>query len=202
MRASLLVASGLLLLQPQAVLAHCDTLKGPVVTAARAALQAGDPALVLHWVRGADEDAVRSVFRHVFAVRRLGPEARELADRYFFETVVRLHREEEGAPYVGLSDADPDEGVVAVDRAVATGDKAKLEQLLVESVRANLERHFTPAMAAKGFTPGDVRAGRAYVAAYVPLMHWVEGVLAAAEGAGAPERHGAHAAPGEPPHWR
>ncbi len=34
--------------------------------------------------------------------------------------------------------------------------------------------------------PGDdVAAGRQWVAAYVPFVHWVEGVHAAAEGAGA-----------------
>ena len=194
MRVSLLVVLGLLLLQPQAVLAHCDTLKGPVVTAARAALEAGDPALVLHWVRPHDEEAIRSAFRHVLAVRRLGSEARELSDRYFFETVVRLHRAGEGAPYTGLSDADPDEEIVAVDRALAAGSRDALEERIVHSVRANLERHFGAAAAAKAYTPGDVRAGRAYVESYVSLTHWVEGIFAAAEGPAG------HAAPAAAPH--
>lgn len=183
MKALMLVPMAALLLgSPRPAAAHCDTLRGPVVTAARAALEASDAALVLHWVRAEEEDAVRAAFRHVLAVRRLGPEARELADRYFFETVVRLHREGEGAPYTGLTDADPDEVVRAVDRALVTGEKAQLEQLLVEAVRANLDRRIAPALAAKGFTPGDIRAGRTFVAAYVPLTHWAEGLLLAARG--------------------
>lgn len=36
------------------------------------------------------------------AVRAKGKEAQELADMYFFETLVRIHREGEGAPYTGL----------------------------------------------------------------------------------------------------
>jgi hypothetical protein len=61
--------------------AHCDTTRGPVVTAARAALEAGDPDLVLYWVRPADEPAVRAAFQHTLAVRALGPQAKALADR-------------------------------------------------------------------------------------------------------------------------
>jgi hypothetical protein len=63
--------------------AHCDTTRGPVVTAARAALDAGDPKLVLHWVRPEDEPAIEAAFEHTLGVRALGPEAKALADRYF-----------------------------------------------------------------------------------------------------------------------
>ena len=87
---------------PRPTYSHCDTTKGPVVTAARAALAAGDPSLVLHWVRPDDESAVRSAFQQTMEVRALGPAAKELADRYFFETLVRIHRADEGAPYTGL----------------------------------------------------------------------------------------------------
>jgi hypothetical protein len=66
--------------------AHCDTTRGPVVTAAGAALEAGDPNLVLHWVRPDDEAAVKRAFQQTLQVRALGPEAKALADRYFFET--------------------------------------------------------------------------------------------------------------------
>ncbi|HET9298920.1 MAG TPA: DUF6448 family protein [Candidatus Polarisedimenticolaceae bacterium] len=198
MKALVVIPMALLLWAPQPAAAHCDTLKGPVVTAARAALEAGNPALVLHWVRAEDEAAVRSAFGQAVAVRGLGPQARDLADRYFFETVVRLHRAGEGAPYTGLSDTDPDDVVSAVDRAVATGSKEGLQNLLLESVNANLERGLAAAVAAKGFGAGDVRGGRAFVAAYVSLAHWAEDVVRAARGGGEHESHEAQG--GAPPH--
>lgn len=180
--------------------AHCDTTRGPVVTAARAALEAGDANLVLHWVRPEDEAAVRSTFQHTLQVRALGPEAKELADRYFFETLVRIHRAGEGAPYTGLTDGEPEPIIAATDRALARGSADELEQQLVGAVRAGLAERFAAARATKEFRPGDVASGRRFVAAYVPLTHWVEGVFTAAEGAG--EHHaaaighddGAHAA--------
>lgn len=118
--------------------AHCDTTRGPVVMAARAALDAGEPNLVLHWVRPDDEAAVREAFQHTIEVRALGPEAKALADRYFFETLVRIHRAGEGAPYTGLTDGEPEPIIAATDRALARGSTDEIEQQLVGAVRAGL----------------------------------------------------------------
>lgn len=169
--------------------AHCDTTKGPVVIAAHAALEARDPNLVLHWVRPEDEAAVKAAFQHTLEVRALSPQAKALADRYFFETLVRIHRAGEGASYTGLTDGEPEPIIAATDRALARGSTTELEQQLVEAVRAGLAGRFAAARAAKDFRPGDVAGGRAFVAAYVPLTHWVEGVFTAADRTG--EHHGA-----------
>ena len=164
--------------------AHCDTTRGPVVTAARAALDAGDPKLVLHWVRSEDEAAVRAAFQETLQVRALGPAARTLADRFFFETLVRIHRAGEGAPYTGLTDAEPEPIIAATDRALERGSTDELEHALVAEVRAGLAERFAAARNARSFGPGNVAAGRAFVSAYVALTHWVEGVLTTAKGSG------------------
>ena len=78
--------------------AHCDTLDGPVVADARTALAQGNVAPVLKWVRPADEKEIRTAFARTTAVRNLSPEAEILADLYFFEALVRIHRAGEGAP--------------------------------------------------------------------------------------------------------
>jgi len=95
----------LLVASPENASAHCDTLNGPVVTAARVALQRGDVTPVLKWVKSTEEREVRDAFRRTMAVRGASAEARDLADLYFFETLVRLHRQGEGEPYTGLKPA-------------------------------------------------------------------------------------------------
>ena len=57
-------------------------------------------------------------------VRKTGKEARDLADEWFFETVVRLHREGEGAPYTGLRPASLDLGPIVprAEKAIAKGN--------------------------------------------------------------------------------
>jgi hypothetical protein len=72
--------------------AHCDTMDGPVIAAARAPLQAGDVTPVLKWIPKQSEREIRAAFTRILKVRAGGAEARELVDKYFFETLLRLHQ--------------------------------------------------------------------------------------------------------------
>jgi hypothetical protein len=177
---------------------HCDTLDGPVIGLARRALETGNVNLVLPWVRAADEAEIRHAFEHALAVRKLGPEARSLADRHFFETLVRIHRASEGAPYTGLKPAGTDLGpaVPAADKALEDGSIDRVSKLLVEAIREGLHRHFHAAYRRRKFDENDVAAGREYVSAYVPYVHYVEGLWDAATGA--KPHHGEH--PGHAAH--
>jgi hypothetical protein len=162
--------------------AHCDRLDGPVVTAARAALAAGNVDLVLAWVPEKDEREVREVFAAAMTVRRLGAAAQQLADRHVFETVVRVHRAGEGAPYTGLQPAglDPGPAIAAADTAVSGGALEPLAKLLGDEVSRGLSERFAHVRHTKGHPPGDVKAGREHVKAYVEFLHYVEGVYEAA----------------------
>jgi len=159
------------------VLAHCDSLDGPVVETARQALETGDVTPILKWVRDEDEAEVREAFRLALAVRGQGDEARELADRYWLETVVRVHREGEGAPYTGLKPAGTIPPCLsAADRALESGSVDKLAEHLAQEVAANVRAHFRTAHEKKGHAQESVEAGRAFVEAYVAYIHFVEGI--------------------------
>jgi Family of unknown function (DUF6448) len=155
---------------------------GPVVKAAQEALARGDVNLVLIWVQKDDEAEIRRTFDHTVNVPKLGAQAGELADRYFFETLVRIHRAGEGAPYTGLKPAGRDLGpaIPAADLALNAGDVAPLTDLLVERMRSGLLDRLKKTMAAKSFKVQDVTAGREYVKAYVTYIHYVEGIYEAA----------------------
>lgn len=64
----------------------------PVVTTARAVLEKGDVTSLLKWVRPDDENEIKTAFHNTLKVRAKGDESKELADMYFFETLVRIHR--------------------------------------------------------------------------------------------------------------
>lgn len=187
---ALLLAIGVSLFATTSSLwAHCDGLDGPVVTAARKALDTGNIDHVLIWVTKADENEVRSAFADARKVRQLNDEAQALADKYFFETVVRLHRAAEGASYTGLKPAGRDLGpaIPAADAALRAGSPDELVRLLTETVRHGVHARFEAAKDKKSFAPGDVAAGREYVDAYVTFIHYVERLHEAA--ARAPEGH-------------
>lgn len=170
---------------------HCDGLDGPVVTLARRALEAGNVNLVLPWVRVDDEGEIRHAFDHALAVRKLGPDARELADTHFFETLVRIHRAGEGAAFTGLKPAGRDLGpaIPAADHALEGGSIDAVVKLLADAVRAGVHQRYHAAVNRRKFDANDVSAGRAYVEAYVPYIHYVERLWLDAQGGA----HGHHA---------
>src|SRR5687768_395 len=162
--------------------AHCDTLDGPVVSAARNALDTGNVNLVLVWVQKNDEAELRNAFQRTRNVRKAGGEAKELADLYFFETLVRVHRAGEGAAYTGLKPAGMVEpAVAAADRAIHSGKLQPLGKLVVERMEKGLHGHFNAVMTKKNYKPDDVAAGRAYSNAYVEFVHYAERLYEAAE---------------------
>lgn len=163
-------------------MAHCDTLDGPVVSAARKALESGKVELVLVWVQKEDEADIRNAFQRASNVRKTGGEARDLADAYFFETLVRVHRAGEGAPYTGLKAAGQIEPAVsAADKALETGKLQPLAKLLTGRMEKGLHDHFDAVTAKKRYESTDVEAGRAFTHAYVEFVHYAERVYDAAK---------------------
>ncbi len=177
---------------PPSARAHCDTLDGPVVAAAQRALDTGEVTLALVWVEPDAEQEVRAAFARTLTVRRLGPEARALADRFFFETVVRLHRAGEGEPFTGLKPAGTGRtpAILAADRAMQSGSLKELEHLLLSTTEHQLADRFAAAQAAQAArAPLDLESGRAAVKAYVELLTFVEEWEAAVAGLRGAEGH-------------
>lgn len=174
---------GIVLLAPRAARPHCDSLDGPVVRDARQALKTGDLTPVLKWVRPTDEPGLRQAFRKARAVRTKGPDARELADMWFFETVVRLHRTAEGQPYTGLKPAGRISPVVAAaDKALQTGSVDTLVKMVTNASSAGLRRRFAEVAAIQKRAAHSAEARRRFVAAYTDYIHYVEQLHSAALG--------------------
>jgi hypothetical protein len=179
--------------------AHCDSMDGPVVTAARAALASGEVALVLPWVRAEDEAEIREAFERTLRVRTGSAEARELADLWFFETLVRVHRMGEGEPYTGLKPAgwQAPALIAAADRSLEEGTVDALAARVSDHVARELRERYGRAVQLKEYAPDDVAAGRRYVEAYVAYTHYLEALHHLLHGE---DGHDAHAA--REPHTR
>lgn len=168
--------------------AHCDSMDGPVVRDARTALEKRDPAPVLKWVGPEKEAEILEAFAKTLAVRKLGKDAEQLADRWFFETLVRVHRAGEGEPFTGLKEAGHvDPGIAAADAALESGSAARLARELAAAVETGVRKRFDLAFERKQHAD-SIGAGREYVAAYVDYVHFVESVHRLSQ-QGAPHTH-------------
>lgn len=164
--------------------AHCDTMDGPVVEAGRQALRTGQVERVLIWVKPDNEAELRAAFASASKAHQAGT-ATDSSDRVFFETLVRIHREGEGAAYTGLKPAGTqvDPILPVVDQAVENGSSAGLMQTLHAALEHQLAARFDNLQQQSGYATEDVAAGRAYVESYVQLLHYVEQLHTSLKGA-------------------
>lgn len=166
-----------LLITSQYSIAHCDTKDGPVVAAAIKALEQNNINYVLIWVQPADETEIKRAFELTMKVRALSSDAQKLADNYFFETLVRVHRAGEGMPYTGIkpSGTPVDEKIVAADESIALGNLSPLNDLVPKDTFTELQKLFGKLMSLKNYDVNNVQVGREYIEAYVQFFHLAEG---------------------------
>ena len=157
--------------------AHCDTKEGPVVAAANRSIDQNNVNYVLIWVKPTAENEVKEAFNLTMKVRELSPDAKTLADNYFFETLVRIHRSGEGIPYTGVKPLGTpiDEKILAADKSIEAGNLTPLNDLVSKDNLAELKKRFDKVMSLKNFDINNVQAGREYVEAYVQFFHYAEG---------------------------
>ena len=173
--------------------AHCDTLDGPVVATARIALDNGDVTPLLKWVSPAEEKNIQDAFQKTLAMRTKGAEVKELAEMYFFETLVRIHREGEGAPYTGLKPgAAVDPAVALADKALEKGNVDKLVNVLSNAMANGIRKRFQHARETQNHADDSVAAGREFVESYVMFTHYVEGLHGLIKGGAAHHGEAGH----------
>lgn len=178
--------------------AHCDTLDGPVVQDARKALAAKDVTPVLKWVQAKDEKGVKAAFAKAVAAQ--GKKQQEAEEKKFFETLVRIHRAGEGAPFTGLKPAGEVEPVIAqADKALLEGKPDGLLTMVTDAVSKGIRERYEKAAETYKHKDESVQKGREYVEAYVEYTHFVERIQQDAEGHAAAHHgesaHKKHATP-------
>lgn len=137
------------LLTPKPASAHCDSEKGPVAQAALKALETKDVKLVLPYVKPESEAELTAVFKQVLEVRNGGGTSKELADRYFVETAIRLHRLGEGASYEGVTDEAVPQPILTADKALESGSMDSVYKMLDQAMREGVEEKYKAVVEAR-----------------------------------------------------
>jgi hypothetical protein len=178
---------------PMPAQAHCDSEQGPVATAARKAVKTNNVNLILPYVKPEAEQELIAVFKTVLEVRKGGVEAQKLADQYFAETAVRLHRAGEGAPYTGLTDETTPEAILVADQALASGSFDKTYAYLDKVLKDGIQKKFDAVVEARQEAKrlGTVGANRERVEAELAFEKYIYEIwgLASGEQAGEGEAH-------------
>ncbi|EPS4444480.1 DUF6448 family protein [Escherichia coli] len=162
--------------------AHCDSMDGPVITEAKSALQARDVTPLLKWVPENREDDVRKAFDETMSKQGSSQTSQEKAQQKLFTTLVRIHREAEGASFTGVKSAGHIPVIVQeADAALRTNSVDSLVAKVTANIEHAIREKFTKAELSKQQANQSVKQGREYVNDYIHYVHFVEEINEMAE---------------------
>lgn len=157
--------------------AHCDSYDGPVIQDALRALEQDDVSLVMKWIEPQYEAEISNLFTKTVSLKDQDQEVYDIVEKHFLETLVRLHREGEGAPFTGLKPAGSATPLVQMaDASIAQNDLTGLLTKLTDHLQKDLSDKYQKVMDLHKVKDQSVEQGRAYVAAYVDYTHTLEGI--------------------------
>lgn len=166
----------LMILASSPAAAHCDSMNSPVVKDAQVALAKGEIDVVMKWLSEDDKAEIRAALKMALAVRDESEAAKNVADQYFFVTLVRIHQATEGEGFIGLKSAESvDPAIVIADRALENGNVDQLADKTAATVQEGIRQRFTDVYDKHDVVEQSVKQGRQYVQAYVEFTHFIEG---------------------------
>ena len=160
---------------PQMASAHCDSYDGPVIKDALKALEQQNVELVLKWVEPKYDKIITEKFNQTLKLQGSNEEVNEIIRTHFLETLVRLHREGEGASFTGLKPIGSMTPMVEMaDNSLDKNDIDYVVNKVNNHLGEVLRERFTKAMELSKSKDNSVEQGRAYVEAYVEYTHTLE----------------------------
>lgn len=166
--------------------AHCDSYDGPVIQDAFKALNQNDVSYVMKWI-GKDQEAdITALFNKTVSLKNTDAEIYSIVEKHFLETLVRLHRETEGAPFTGLKPAGSTAPIIQMaDKSIENKEVNNLMTNLNKHIGKVINEKFEKVDALSKVKDNSTAEGRAYVEAYVDYTHTLEAIEGALE-------HGGH----------
>ncbi len=161
----------------QNLYAHCDSYDGPVVQDAYKALETNNVSLVLKWISKEQEPQIKELFNATYKLRGGNKEVYALVEQHFLETLVRLHRETENAPYTGLKAAGTTKPIIKMsDEAIANQNPDKVITALNNHIGEVIREKYEKVERLSKVKDSSPEVGREYVDAYVDYTHTIEGL--------------------------
>lgn len=155
--------------------AHCDSYDGPVIKDAIKALEKENVNFVKKWIEPQQEAEIIKLFNKTVSLKNKDAEIYSIVEKHFFETLVRYHRETEGAPYTGLKPAGSTEPIIQMaDTSIASSNVKTLLNNLGNHIQKVITEKYEKVAALSTVKDHSVAEGRAYVAAYVDYTHTLE----------------------------
>jgi Family of unknown function (DUF6448) len=167
-----------------------DIPNGPVMNAAKMALDTGNVNYVLIWVPEESENQIKNLFEKTVCEHRAGKVVQDIAINWYLETVKRLHRAGERALYTCMNPDGPDESpvILKVNGAIETGEAEEIIGFIPKTQEHDFRHRFHHLIEKKNYDVNNVAAGREYVAEFIDFILYLHHLCTSISGeAGHPE---------------
>lgn len=155
--------------------AHCDSYDGPVIKDALEALDKNKVEMVLKWIEPQQEEEVIGLFKKTYNLKNEDRKIYAIVEKHFLETLVRLHRETEDAPFTGLKPAGSMTPLVEMaDHSIEINTMKEVSKTITTHLDEVLRERYAKVMKLHKTKDNSVEEGRAYVHAYVEYTHTLE----------------------------
>jgi cell division inhibitor SulA len=123
---------------------HHDAGNGPVMKAAKMALETGNANYVLIWVPEESENSLKNILEKTCCERSVRRNMQNRTIDWYFETVNRLHSANDGALYSCLKHGRRDEIPIVpmMERAIETGNLEKILGFIPNTLLADMRERF------------------------------------------------------------
>lgn len=174
---SIVFVSLIMIISTFPVSAHCDSYDGPVIKDATKALETNNVQFILKWITAEQESEIIPLFNKTYSLKKGDKEIYSIVEKHFLETLVRLHRETEGAPYTGLKPAGTTKTIVQLsDQALENKDIDGLLGKLNNHIGNVIRGKYETVAALDKIKNESAEKGRQYVEAYVDYTHTLEAI--------------------------
>ena len=150
-----------------------NTQNYPIVKTAQVAFEKGDITPILKWVKKEKVKEIKELFKKTLIVRNQGRESQDIADKYFLETLVRVHLADEGEPYTGLKPA----GVVEANKVLETVSVDALVKLITEEATKGIRVRFAKVKEVGKHADHSIEASREYAELCILMLQSIHNII-------------------------
>ena len=145
---------------------------GPVMRAAKMALETGNANYILIWVPEESENTLKNLIEKTCCERSSRKNIQNLAINWYFQTVSRL-KYANGWPHCpGMKSERSDEKpiVLMVERAIETGNIEEIIGVIPCTHAGDVRQRFHHVMDKRNYNVDNIADGRAYVSSFIDLI--------------------------------
>jgi hypothetical protein len=148
---------------------------GPVMSAAKKALETGKAQYILIWIPEESENTLKNLLEKVCCERNTRRDVHDHIVNWYFDTINRLHSVYCGPHNLNISIKTPEEKttILVVERACESGNFEEITTVIPDTPAGEMRQRFNDVMKKRNYGVENIAAGRVYVSAFTGFIAFV-----------------------------